>query len=192
MKTIFTFILLVFAVNGFAQTERKTWHLGGGFNAGFDTGNYDFTPNGLYLQNGYFLKKKLEIGLHLSSEYYSLKNYDNGKFTTGRSYVNATFTPFIRYYLGKSDWKPYVQGMAGVVYKVFRQSFNDANASVISNSYFYPTATVGAGISYFPYKNWGIEAGLDYRLIDNFPDNTYWSSPLALRIGLKSVIPSKK
>ena len=192
MKTTFTFILLAIAVSGSAQTERKTWHLGGGFNAGFDTGNYDFTPNGLYLQNGYFIKKNLEIGLHLSSEYYSLKNYDNGKFTTGRSYVNAAFTPYARYYLCKTKLKPYLQGMAGVVFKVFRLSVNDANASVISTSNFYSTATFGAGVSYFPYRNWGIEAGLDYRIIDEFPDNTHWSSPLSLHIGLKSVISSKK
>ena len=57
MKTISTFVLLFFALNVFAQTERKTWLVGGGLNGSFNTADYHFVVSGINLQQGYFIKK---------------------------------------------------------------------------------------------------------------------------------------
>ena len=200
MKTAFTLLVLIFAVKTFAQTERKNWHLGGGINLSFDTNEYEVVPNGIHLQQGYFLKKNLLLGLHLSSNFYAISNITSAGVLSNdpqlpinykRTYLNGTVAPFVRYFVGKSKWRPYVEGQAGVVYKSFKQLFNDPSINKITSNGYYGTASVGVGLSYFPYKSYGVDIGLSYQILDKFPDDTHWSSPVMLRIGLRNVLSKK-
>ncbi len=123
---IIKFALVLFCFGCFiggaiAQTEQGSILLGGETNLSYSIMNNKWktdndhgndgkvTQFGLSPQLGYFLIDGLVVGAEIPLSYSIYKEKDNDKFFSS----SIAFAPFLKYYMGSSSIKPFLQGKVG-------------------------------------------------------------------------------
>ncbi len=120
IKSIFLLFLLFSSYVSYSQTDKGKYLVGGQYVLNFSSNTSSFVGQsnsyeyGKYRtlaispQAGYFIFDNVPVGLEFL---YSYARSSSGSSTShGSTY---TFIPFIRYYVGKSAIKPYIQAGAG-------------------------------------------------------------------------------
>jgi hypothetical protein len=194
------FVLLCFMVSLHGQTEKGNVMLGGETKLTFtslnskwktddDNGddgkmtNLEFSP-----QIGFFVADGLALGVDIPIMYSSEKNEDDDKFIS----TSLAFAPFIRYYFGTSNIKPYIHGEAGIgnmkmKYVPASGSSDDASAGV----FLYE---LGGGLGIFLNDKVSLDIGVGYASLslkpkeDNDVNYKSISSGLGLGIGIVVVL----
>jgi hypothetical protein len=120
IKSIFPFLLLFSSHVSYCQTEKGQYLIGGQYVLNFSSNissfvgqsnSYEygrFRTLAMDPQAGYFILDNVPVGLEFL---YTYGRSSGGSSTSHSS--TYTFIPFIRYYVGKSAIKPYVQAGAG-------------------------------------------------------------------------------
>lgn len=155
-------LLLSILSSGLAQTEKGRWQVGvgvGNFTYQEQQGSKYFSGN-LTPTAGYFVADNLLIGtgLPLSLSQQRFTSYNTTKYTG----TSAGLSPFVRYYIGKSSFKPY----AGVSYSyAFTHNKYDLSSvfgTSLSGSGYSTSFIPTIGVAYFINRTVALNAGLAY------------------------------
>jgi len=154
-----------------AQTEKGNILLGAGTNLDFSSMNTKWKTDDdqedylrstyleFYPQIGFFAADGLAIGAEILIMYSSEK-YDDDYYDYEYSSTSFAFAPFLRYYFGKTNVKPYLDGGAG--YGISNEKYDDDSSSdEYSNGVF--VYGVGGGIGIFLNEKVSIDMGIYYR-----------------------------
>jgi outer membrane protein W len=196
MKYIYTLILLFFLhLQGFSQTEKKSWLIGGSANGAIHLNTYKYYSYGIAPQVGYFLFNNFAVGL---TPYCSFGYYSNSKSSA------VGIGPFLRYYLGKSKVRFFIEAgsqysFQNILYKNFQNipPPND-NLKIKDNTW---NENISAGAVYFITKNIGLEAKVQfsYAKTKSYSNSAILtaSSPnpnsyLFIRVGFQIYVPAKE
>ncbi len=159
MRTPLLFSALFLALTGtvFAQTEKGRWLVGGGGTGYFDTSNDNFKQTFVLLAPGagYFVANNVTIGASLPLLHFRSKG---GGFE-GHS-TTAGFTPFARFYFGKANVKPYLQGQFGFLTSTSKSSGSFGTPSSSSSGTF--TYGGAAGLAFFLNEHSSLDVSLNY------------------------------
>lgn len=157
-----------------AQTEKGRWTVGAQVgNLTFRTKDQftsfsvDLTPSA-----GYIVTDGLVVGAGLPIYMGITRAGYGGDYYNHSSSFDIGLAPFLRYYIGKSSFKPYI----GVAYSYSRMT-GAVKSNVITAGYNtgdtkgYATAfTPSVGIAYFVNRNLALTAGINYNV--NYSDQT--------------------
>jgi hypothetical protein len=142
-----------------SQTEKGKFLLSGGSNLSFYTyknnwegSDYSDKSSSISLtpQGGYFITDGLAIGAEIPFYHYWNSNYKSTSFSFG---------PFLKYYLGKSKFKPYLLGAVDYGKDRSKADYETSSYEYTSKIYLYKLE-VGMGI--FINKNLAIDFGFQY------------------------------
>lgn len=144
MKKMYVVLLMMFTVyNVAAQTEHGNWLVGGSFV--LNTGD-NSTTIGLNPTAGYFVMNNLAVGGTVILNYTKFGNNRTTTFGVG---------PLVRYYFGKTNIKPFVNGEFGLVSQRFK-------SNVSSNTENGINFLLGLGLAGFLNENVALEALAGY------------------------------
>jgi len=194
------FVFFCFVISLKGQTEQGNVLLGGETKLAFtflnskwktddDSGddgkttNLEFSP-----QIGFFVVDGLALGVEIPIMYSSEKDEDDDKFSS----TSLAFAPFLRYYIGTSNVKPYLHGEVGfgnlkVKYDPATGSSDDASAGM----FLYE---IGGGLGIFLNDKVSLDIGIGYASVsikpkeDNDVNYRSISSGFGLGIGLVVVL----
>lgn len=199
----FLFLGIAFLANG--QTEKGKILIGGETKLNFtslnsiwksDDGNgkegnilnFDFSP-----QFGLFVKDNFALGVQLPLTYSFEKKENVHKYSS----TSVALAPFIRYYFGKNNIKPYLHGGVGLGYQKYKYGnyglYPDSEPDpgfnpILDLNYGMFLYELGGGISIFINEKTSIDVGLGYSSIssksleDN--DNNYRIITRGIGLGL--------
>lgn len=189
------FSLLLIAGSTLAQTEKKSWLLGGSgsYNFEFDAPirRANFTG-----RVGYFVGNNFAVGIVLPATYTSLGER-NTVYTTyvGGQLVNYErqrssligIGPFVRKYYGSASFRLFLQAQASYLRATTVTKVVDQEV-VRAPSIDYNLAG-GVGLAYFPNRYVGIEGTLN----GNFSvlNRQYSPSQIGLNFGILFYLPGK-
>lgn len=170
------FVLFSLGFTANAQTEQGHLLIGGESKLNFtslnskwktddDSGdvgkttNLDFSP-----QIGFFVADGLALGIEIPISYSSEKDEDENKYNS----TSMAFAPFLKYYFGSGNIKPYFQGEFGIgnlnmKYEPASGTSDDASAGM----FLYQ---VGGGIGVFLNEKVSLDFGLGYSSVSIKPD----------------------
>jgi outer membrane protein len=145
MKKQFLFLSIAFLLTSTilqAQTERKSWMVGGQFNQqlSFSDGTNYYVFN-LSPDAGFFISNNLALGAAFSTTIFVIE---------GETDTRIGLAPFVRYYFGGSEKvKLFVHGQAGF-------EVDDSDVSFVGKAHF--------GVAWFVVKNVALEASAGYSI----------------------------
>jgi opacity protein-like surface antigen len=158
-----TLAFLLFSVCvSFGQEEESTsyiskgqWILGGKLSLSKtdDIDNYPFSVSAM---GGYFLGKKIAVGLQTG---YSRTNYFYTDGSKPGSHSTLSVAPFVRYYINTNRIAPFAEVMAGTNWLTDKSNFSGTESTHKSSSSFY---AVGMGLNYFISRDVALEGILRY------------------------------
>lgn len=179
------FLSVVFTVN--AQTEKGNLLIGGSTKLNFTHINVklksDFakTDGGkvtdleLSPQIGFFIANGVAIGAEVPISY-NRKKDDKSKETT----TSISFTPFVRYYFGSKNIKPYLHGAVGLGRMKRKDSLNEFPM----NLFMYE---LGGGLAFFLNEKVSLDIGIGYASVRAKPtkDNDHNYRSISRGVGLE-------
>ncbi len=163
---------LLFCSALWAQTDKGRWQIGA------QIGNFKYQNEGQYAVKafagsitptvGYFLANNLLVGTGIPVSYSTAYlNYPSVYLKTYQ--LSYGLSPFINYYFGKGNWKPFV----GVAYG-FNQSVSYYKSSFQDESKTKGHSTVIAphvGVAYFVSRSIALNLGLNFNIQHQIPLN---------------------
>ncbi len=175
-KLIFSLLFLLLCVTSFAQTERRSWLLGGAASLGSSSSsNSSGSQTSIIIQPkvGYFLIDNLTLGASLPFSYSSSSN--SSSYTT-----SLGITPFLRYFFFHRNIKPFIEVEGGY-----------ASTSISGSNFSYYNTVLGAagGVAMFFTKSVALDLSLNYRTYSsnttnsNNYTNNVTASKFALQVG---------
>lgn len=191
------FILFSFVNSLKGQTEQGSILLGGESKLSFTSLNskwktdYDEGDNGKTFnlefspQIGFFVIDGLALGAEIPIAYSSEKDEDDDKSIT----TSLALSPFLRYYFGTSNVKPYLHGEIG-----FGNLKLNYNYSSYETSYRMFLYEIGGGLGIFLNEKVSLDIGLGYASTSIKPkENVYYdykiiSSGFGLGIGIVVIL----
>lgn len=188
---MFRYILLVllFATNSlFAQTQKGSWMAGGSgsFFGSMNSGNLDNAGLSLSPKLGYFLANNFVMGLDLRYGYIGSKT----SYSTSNNYL-FSISPFIRYYVGKSKFKGFIEGEMG--YGISETKISNTTPVVSNYKYKDDKLLLGIslGASYFFSERVSIEGSFRFSHPSGgtFLENNYRN--LQFNVGFQIFFPKK-
>ncbi|GAB3911523.1 hypothetical protein GCM10028803_53180 [Larkinella knui] len=196
-----TFVLiLLLLLDATAQTEKGRWLIGaqiGNFNYRQYKNDVGYTFSGSVMPSvNYFVRQNLLIGFDVpySVEKSKLKNPLLTSYGSVEQQLGVG--PSIRYYIGNSNFKPYV-GISYTYSRYYHKYDMNANGDFrITSKGFRSNLAPGLGVAYFVNRNVVLNAGLTYNFyhdkwkniiaggsnLDN-TSNNYKDKTLTLGIG---------
>lgn len=171
----FLVLFLLLPLGLFAQTEQGTRLLGGNGMVLFnDPLSISLNPNvGVFAANNLALGAGIPLGLVRQDELNTL---------------SYGLTPFLRYYLGKSSTRPFVQAQAGYAYTVTKHTYLDTEKRASSNYYYGG----GVGLAFFITEQVAFETLLAYNSSEYKSDDiTAADDRFSLKFGFQIHIPRK-
>lgn len=194
------FVLLCFVVSLHGQTEQGKVLLGGETKLSFTslnskwktddndgdigkTTNLEFSP-----QIGFFVADGLALGVVIPIMYSSEKEEDDDKYSS----TSLAFAPFLRYYFGTSNIKPYLHGEAGIgnITMKYEPSFGSSDDRS-SGMFLYE---IGGGLGIFLNDKVSLDIGVGYASVsikrkeDNPRNYKSITSGFGLGIGIVVVL----
>jgi outer membrane protein len=169
------FVMLCFVISLKGQTEQGNVLLGGETKLNFtsmnskwktddDNGEYGKTTNlELSPQIGFFVADGLALGVELPVMYSSEKDEDDDKYST----TSFAFAPFLRYYFGTSNVKPYFHGAVGL--GSMKMKFDPASGSSADASARMFLYELGGGLGIFLNDKVSLDIGLGYASVSLKP-----------------------
>jgi hypothetical protein len=156
--------LMLMALTTMAQTEKKSWLVGGGLSlrTGSSTAAFSITPSA-----GMFIADNFVVGGNIEYDYNKIGDLKSNGFGIG---------PFTRYYFGKSKTKPFAVGEFAFETNTTKNSVTNTN--IKTNGYGF---LFGLGFAAFINKNIAIE-GISGYSFSKFKD-TDGSGGFNLRLG---------
>lgn len=172
---IFTY--LTFAAYG--QTDKGKLLIGGGSTLDFSSLNstwktdddegdagkmteLEFSP-----QIGYFVIDNLAVGVELPITYSSETDEDDYKYST----TAIALAPFVRYYFGTTNIKPYLHGSAGYgTMKMKEDPPGGASDDEFVGMFIY---SLGGGLGIFLNEKVSLDIGLGYVSASAKPEEDY-------------------
>jgi hypothetical protein len=201
MKNIFILIHFCFlSLSAFSQTEKGSMLIGG-----TASGYLPFNIKGLYTLSlspkvGYFLCRNFAVGINpygTITHYYYKDSFKGNTSSIG-------IGPFLRYYVGKSKLRPFIEGGFSYAHLANSTKNLDGNTASDSKSHRnYLSEHIGIGMVYFINSYVGIETNLIYQHTNQkiyqsamayYPQSTYTNSygNLTLSVGFQIYIPAAK
>ncbi len=166
-----TLLLLCVAFSIKAQTERGTFLIGGATDLSVSilnskyksdrgdgdlgsTSTFTFTP-----ELGVFLADGLMLGIKTPMSYSkSVEKYENSDDVIVRQ-EHIGWEPFVKYYFGSKDMKPYVYSGLGLGDSELKYERGNLNEEQTRNEYFYE---IGGGLAVFINDKLSFNIGLGY------------------------------
>ena len=154
------FVLMFFVLAMHGQTEKGNVLLGGDTKLDITSQKMDVTDNAirkstfieLSPQIGFFVADGLAVGVELPISY-SSNRLGNSK----SSFTFLAVSPFLRYYFGKSNIKPYLHGGAGIgMLKYKSDLLNFFNGSETMFNY-----DIGGGLGIFLNDKVSLDIGVE-------------------------------
>ena len=170
MKALFISlaISLIIPLISEAQTQKGRWTVGAQVGElslrtkdQFTSFSADLTPS-----VGYVVTNGLVVGAELPIYVGTTRAKYGGDYYNHSSGFNIGLAPFVRYYIGKSSFRPYL----GVAYSYTRvRGAVKSNVAQVGNSTgntkgYATTFTPTVGIAYFINRNLALTAGLNYNV----------------------------
>ena len=161
LKVISTgFVLMFFVLALQGQTEKGNVLLGGDTKLDITSQKMDVTDNAirkstfieLSPQIGFFVADGLAMGVELPISY-SSNRLGNSK----SSYTILAVSPFLRYYFGKSNIKPYLHGGAGIGMLKFKSDL----LSLFNGSETMFNYDIGGGLGIFLNDKVSLDIGVE-------------------------------
>ena len=161
LKVISTgFVLMFFVLALQGQTEKGNVLLGGDTKLDITSQKMDVTDNAirrstfieLSPQIGFFVEDGLALGVELPISY-SSNRLGNSK----SSYTILAVSPFLRYYFGKSNIKPYLHGGAGIGMLKFKSDL----LSLFNGSETMFNYDIGGGLGIFLNDKVSLDIGVE-------------------------------
>lgn len=195
------FVLFCFVISLKGQTEQGNVLLGGESYLSFaysnekwksddgdgdhgKTTNLDLSP-----LIGFFVADGLALGVQLPIMYSLQKDNDGDKYSS----TSLAFAPFLRYYFGTSNIKPFVHGKAGIgITKTkYEPVIIGSSQEASYNKFLYE---IGGGLAIFLNEKVSLDIGIGYSSRSNKAkkdnDNNYRTifSALGLVVGIEVVL----
>ena len=180
LKPIFILIvLLCFVISLKAQTEKGNILLGAGTNFDFNImkSNYKTDDNSGYYEKTTSLELSPQIGflladgLALGTEVLLMHSAEVDEYSDYRT-SSIAIAPFLRYYLGKTNVRPYFDGGVGIGNVRIKYEYSGQTGDYSSSLFLYG---FGSGIGLFVNEHVSIDMGIYYRSSSTKPrdDNEY-------------------
>ena len=177
------FLLILLSVSLKAQTEKGTLLIGGAsdlnlvfqsLESRMDSDFDDLTSTSVVLvpQIGYFIIDDLALGARFVLGYNSYE-IDNGD---KRRITSFSFSPFVRYFFGEKNIKPYVNGEIGVG---VRNQINDSQYFPDSSTDIF-TYRLGGGLAIFLNDKVAFDIGAGYKYESNNQDSNNFESSMKI------------
>jgi len=171
-KLAFFLLLLCSTTSQFGQIPKGTYMIGGDADIPFQLQMKDEMRMYIKPSMGYFVVDNFSLGLNIGSELFFSQG-DNLTFSFGLG-------PQLRYYLGKEK----IKAFGHISYM----------ASIVTGNFFRPNEfessfQPGMGVCYMIAPTVGIEALLNYSIIDSKYDHHKYHSFGALHIGFQIFLP---
>ena len=185
MKKLITIIMvmvtLLWVTDSFGQTDKGSVLFGGTTNlsALFATDKVKFEPKdgdseewdgpkttafNFSPRVGYFIFNNFAFGLMFNYDY--LKEHQEKDEKYSNEYTNTWTTiaagPFIQFYFGKGNIKPFVEASAGFGQIQYKYESPDSKSEDTDEKYNLFGWEVGAGVAFFVNEHIGILAGVGY------------------------------
>ncbi|NVO10707.1 MAG: outer membrane beta-barrel protein [Bacteroidales bacterium] len=190
------FILMLFVFSVYGQTTQGTFLLGGDSKLDFSAMNSKWkTDNGsgssgssmsfqLSPKIGFFIIDNLAIGVKLPIGISYQEDKNHNKFSS----TSLGISPFIKYYFGTSNIKPYLNSSAG--FSSLTAKDNPVNGSTIKSTTGMFSFDLGGGFGIFLNDKVSVDIGVGYNYTsykdkennDNNYRNIY--SGLGLGVGI--------
>jgi hypothetical protein len=197
MKYIYALMLLfLLHLQGFSQTEKKSWLIGGSANGAIHLNTYKYYSYGIAPQVGYFLFNNFAVGL---TPYFSFSHYSDSKSSA------IGIGPFLRYYIGKSKVRFFIEAVSqysfqSILYKNIQNiPVPNGNFKIKYKNW---NENISAGAVYFITKNIGLEAKVQfsYARTKSYSNSAIFASAsnptpnsnLYIRVGFQIYLPAKE
>ncbi len=157
-------LLVSILTTAFAQTEKGRWAAGGqgSFSYSSQQNTHDFSMT-LSPSVGYIVADNFLIGSGITLSYNDAANNINSyKYSS----LGLGLSPFVRYYFGKTNWRPFA-GLAGTYSFSHQQGTVQGSSFNSPNSYVYKVSPT-LGLAYFINRTASVNFGLAY--------NRFWYS----------------
>ena len=168
-KIISIGLVLLFAVTSInGQTEKGKFLVGGESKLDFSSTSYKWKSDdadGDYGKSldiefspmvGYFISDGLAVGAHIPIMFSSEKDEDDDKYTT----TVISFAPFVRYYFGTTNIKPFLHG--GVGFGSAKGKYEPVSGTSNESTYGMFSYAVGGGVAMFLTESIALDFGLEY------------------------------
>jgi len=193
-----TFLSFAFSLKG--QTEEGGILIGANTNLNFSYMNSNWkSDNGdgdmgstinleVSPKVGYFVLDGMAVGLEVPISYSMQENANEDKYTT----TSFAGTPFLRYYFGSTNVKPYLHGQVGYgMAKIHYDPAYGFSDDFSANMFLYE---VGGGVGFFINETICIDLGIGYASVaikskeDNENNYRTITSGLQMAIGIAVVL----
>ncbi|PQJ78042.1 outer membrane protein [Polaribacter porphyrae] len=182
LKKIALFLVTLFAINTYSQTEKGKIYLGASsnLNANFINNSIKDDNNGsqntgknsgfsISPEIGFLVIDNLVLGANITLAFNKSENNGGSEFKS--SSISAA--PFIKYYFSENKFKPFVSGRFAFGSFKSESTFNN-NSNESKGS--FTNLQVGGGIAYFINDMISLELGINYvrssnKQSDNNPNN---------------------
>ena len=164
MRKIYTILLLTIALQSTAQTEKGNIMTGGQLSLQTNKNSSSFVLNPNF---GYFVGNNLALGGNLSLDFAKQGTVSASEFGIG---------PFMRYYIGKSQTKPFLVFTADYL----TQSVKTSTAKISTSGYGF---LLGMGFAAFLNRNVAVEGIAGYNYADY--TNAEGSGGFSLSLGFQ-------
>ena len=173
MKKNIFLIVTLFSLTIYGQTEKGKLFIGAQSNFNFNSSKFTTTSKSTNYSNTYTSDKTNSFSITPKIGYLILDNFVLGldfKFSSSKvkdqdSNGFYTISPFAKYYLLESNFKPFLKASLGLgsffnSYQTYNVNSNIAVYEKVSTS--INTARIGGGLAYFINNLIALEFNLDY------------------------------